>query len=92
MWSEFLPVCQAQGRVSFPRPGVNSPRHPKLYFASSLRDHLLASVWGDSHYVDSHAVDVYVRRLREKIDDPENLRYLRTVRSAGYRFDVPRQP
>ena len=37
------------------------------------------------------ARDVYVRRLREKIEpDPENPRYLRTVRGAGYRFEPPR--
>jgi two-component system phosphate regulon response regulator PhoB len=32
-----------------------------------------------------------VRKLREKIErDPENPRYLRTVRGAGYRFEVPK--
>jgi two-component system phosphate regulon response regulator PhoB len=36
-------------------------------------------------------VDVYIRRLREKIeDDPENPRYLKTLRGAGYRFEVPK--
>jgi len=34
---------------------------------------------------------VYVRRIREKIEpDPENPRYLTTVRGAGYRFEVTR--
>jgi two-component system phosphate regulon response regulator PhoB len=32
-----------------------------------------------------------VRRIREKIEpDPENPRYLKTVRGAGYRFEVAR--
>jgi DNA-binding response OmpR family regulator len=32
-----------------------------------------------------------VRRIREKIEnDPESPRYLKTVRGAGYRFEVPR--
>jgi two-component system phosphate regulon response regulator PhoB len=36
-------------------------------------------------------VDVYVRRIREKIEvDPENPRYLQTVRGAGYRFELPK--
>jgi two-component system phosphate regulon response regulator PhoB len=36
-------------------------------------------------------VDVYVRRIREKIEvDPENPRYLKTVRGAGYRFELPK--
>ena len=31
------------------------------------------------------------RRIREKIEpDPEDPRYLMTVRGAGYRFEVPR--
>jgi DNA-binding response OmpR family regulator len=36
-------------------------------------------------------VDVYVRRIREKIEaDPETPRYLKTMRGAGYRFDLPK--
>jgi DNA-binding response OmpR family regulator len=34
-------------------------------------------------------VDVYVRRLREKIEsDPENPLHLKTVRGAGYLFET----
>ena len=55
------------------------------------RDHLLDAVWGDARFVTPRSVDVYVRRIREKIEtDPENPRYLKTVRGAGYRFEVPR--
>jgi two-component system phosphate regulon response regulator PhoB len=55
------------------------------------RDQLLDAVWRDTHYVTPRSVDVYVRRIREKIEpDPENPRYLRTVRGAGYRFEVPK--
>ncbi len=55
------------------------------------RDQLLDSVWRDTAYVTPRSVDVYVRRIREKIEpDPENPRYLKTVRGAGYRFEVPR--
>jgi DNA-binding response OmpR family regulator len=66
------------------------------YFARHLgrvftRDQLLDSVWRDTSYVTPRSVDVYVRRIREKIEsDPENPRYLRTVRGAGYRFEVPK--
>ena len=53
------------------------------------RDQLLDAVWQESRYVTDRSVDVYVRRIRGKIeDDPENPRYLRTVRGAGYRFDA----
>ncbi len=66
------------------------------YFARHLgrvfsRDHLLDSVWRDTSYVTPRSVDVYVRRIREKIEpDPENPRYLKTVRGAGYRFESPK--
>jgi DNA-binding response OmpR family regulator len=55
------------------------------------RDQLLDSVWRDTAFVTPRSVDVYVRRIREKIEpDPENPRYLKTVRGAGYRFEAPR--
>lgn len=63
-------------------------RHPGRVFS---RDHLLDAVWGDARFVTPRSVDVYVRRIREKIEiDPENPRYLKTVRGAGYRFEMPR--
>lgn len=55
------------------------------------RDQLLDSIWRDGGYVTPRSVDVYVRRIREKIErDPENPRYLKTVRGTGYRFDSHR--
>lgn len=55
------------------------------------RDQLLDSVWRDTAFVTPRSVDVYVRRIREKIEpDPETPRYLRTVRGAGYRFEAPK--
>jgi two-component system phosphate regulon response regulator PhoB len=55
------------------------------------RDQLLDSVWRDTSYVTPRSVDVYVRRIREKIEpDPESPRYLKTVRGAGYRFEAPK--
>jgi len=55
------------------------------------REQLLESVWGEQRYVTPRTVDVHVRRLREQIEEqPENPRYLTTVRGFGYRFeDVP---
>jgi DNA-binding response OmpR family regulator len=53
------------------------------------RDQLLDAVWQEARYVTDRSVDVYVRRLRGKIEqDPDKPRYLRTVRGAGYRFDA----
>ena len=52
------------------------------------RDQLLEAVWGESRYVTPRTVDVHVRRLREQIEEqPENPRYLTTVRGFGYRFE-----
>lgn len=63
-------------------------RHPGRVFS---RDHLLDAVWGDARFVTPRSVDVYVRRIREKIEsDPENPRFLKTVRGAGYRFEIPK--
>ncbi|MFB3815706.1 MAG: winged helix-turn-helix domain-containing protein [Terriglobales bacterium] len=63
-------------------------RHPGRVFT---RDQLLDAVWRDTAFVTPRSVDVYVRRLREKIErDPEQPLYLRTVRGAGYRFEVPK--
>ena len=59
-------------------------RHPGRVFT---RDHLLDSVWRDTSYVTPRSVDVYVRRIREKIEpDPENPRYIHNDRGFGYRF------
>lgn len=64
-------------------------RHPGRVFS---RDHLLDAVWGDARFVTPRSVDVYVRRIREKIEqDPESPRYLITMRGAGYRFELPKK-
>jgi two-component system phosphate regulon response regulator PhoB len=63
-------------------------RHPGRVFS---RDHLLDAVWGDARFVTPRSVDVYVRRIREKIEeDAESPRYLKTMRGAGYRFEIPK--
>lgn len=62
--------------------------HPGRVFT---RDQVLDAVWRDMAFVTPRSVDVYIRRLREKIEqDPENPRYLKTVRGAGYKFEAPR--
>ena len=62
-------------------------RSPGLVFS---RDRLLEAVWGNSKFVSRRSVDVYVSKLREKIEaDPENPEYLVTVRGAGYKMILP---
>jgi DNA-binding response OmpR family regulator len=54
------------------------------------REQLLEEVWGQQHYVSPRTVDVHVRRLRERIEEqPDEPRFLTTVRGFGYRFEAP---
>lgn len=53
------------------------------------REQLLNEVWGEQHFVTPRTVDVHVRRLREHIESqPEDPKYLVTVRGFGYRFET----
>jgi len=55
------------------------------------RDQLLDAVWKETPFVTPRSIDVYVRRLREKIErDAKRPQYLKTVRGIGYRFEFPR--
>ena len=50
---------------------------------------LIASrVWDMNFDSDTNVVDVAVRRLRAKIDDPFQLKLIHSVRGIGYRFDT----
>jgi len=66
-----------------------------LYFLAArpnrvfTRDQLLDGVWGTERFVTPRSVDVYVRRLREKIEaDPQHPAYMKTIRGAGYLFET----
>lgn len=49
------------------------------------REQLLKEVWGFDSEVETNVVDVYIRYLRNKIDDPESkASYIQTVRGTGY--------
>jgi two-component system phosphate regulon response regulator PhoB len=55
------------------------------------RDQLLGAVWKESSFVTPRSIDVFVRRLREKIEkDARHPSYLKTMRGVGYRFEAPR--
>ena len=55
------------------------------------RDQLLDAVWKEGSFVTPRSIDVFVRRLREKIEhDPRHPRYLKTLRGIGYRFEATR--
>ena len=50
------------------------------------RDELLNHVWGYEFAGDTNIVDVYIRYLRQKIDDRFDIKTIHTIRSVGYMF------
>lgn len=58
-------------------------REPSRVFS---RSEIAESVWNYDSYHHSNVVDVYIRNLRRKIDDPYEPKLIHTVRGAGYRL------
>ena len=50
------------------------------------RTEIAESVWNYDVDNQSNVVDVYIRNLRRKIDDPFDMKLIHTVRGAGYRL------
>ena len=48
------------------------------------RDELLNEVWGYDYIGQTNTVDVFVRALRNKLDDDQHPRLIQTVRGVGY--------
>ena len=48
------------------------------------RETLLSNVWGYDYMGETNVVDVYIRYLRQKIDEAYQLKTLHTVRGVGY--------
>lgn len=55
------------------------------------REKILADIWDvNEDYVNDNTLTVYVKRIREKIeDDPNHPLIITTVRGMGYKVDVP---
>ena len=49
---------------------------------------LLGGVWDDDFDGDANIVEVYIRHLRRKVDEPFGRRSIETVRGAGYRLSA----
>jgi DNA-binding response OmpR family regulator len=59
-------------------------RRPGVVFS---RDQLLDAVWRDGRAVTDRTIDVFILRLRQKIErDPSNPELILSVRGFGYRF------
>jgi two-component system response regulator ArlR len=53
------------------------------------RDKILDYVWGYEYMGDTNITDVYIRYLRNKIDQKFNVSFIHTVRGVGYIFKEP---
>src|SRR5271154_4418820 len=52
------------------------------------REQLLDAVWGHDRAVTDRTVDVYILRLRQKIEVDESMVFIRSVRGFGYSFNM----
>lgn len=59
-------------------------RHPGRVFS---RERILNTVWGYSEDPLTNVVDVYIRRLRAKLDEGREQPLIQTVRGLGYKID-----
>ncbi len=84
-------------QVTLPHPpGVVSLTHTEMKVLLVLaqhaghaisRENLMETVWGESYIGESNIVDVYIRRLRRKIEpDPSNPSIIQSARGVGYRL------
>lgn len=53
------------------------------------RTYIAEQVWDMNFDFDSNVVDVHIRRLRAKVDDPFSRRLIQTVRGVGYVLEEP---
>lgn len=53
------------------------------------RAQIASQVWHMNFDSDTNVVDVAIRRLRAKVDDPYPLKLIHTVRGMGYTLEVP---
>jgi DNA-binding response OmpR family regulator len=60
--------------------------HPNMVITRTM---LEENAWDYEYDSMSNIIDVYIRRLRRKIDGDENDSLIQTVRGAGYRLKTP---
>jgi DNA-binding response OmpR family regulator len=53
------------------------------------RADITAHVWDENHDPSSNTLEVFINRVRKKIDDPGAPSYIQTRRGAGYLLDAP---
>ncbi len=53
------------------------------------REMVVSHLWDYDQMIASNVVDVHIRRLRRKVDDPYDIKLIETIRGAGYRLRAP---
>jgi DNA-binding response OmpR family regulator len=61
-------------------------RNPNRLITRQMAENHL---WSYDATVTSNVVDVYIRRLRRKVDDPFDVKLIETIRGSGYRLRRP---
>jgi heavy metal response regulator len=60
-------------------------RHPNQVLTRTM---IAEHVWNFDFDTGTNVIDVHIRYLRRKIDDPYDLKLIQTVRGAGYRISA----
>lgn len=51
-------------------------------------DMIFESLWGEKYYsANSNSIMVHIRHIREKMDDADNPKYIKTIWGVGYKID-----
>ena len=81
-------LFRGEERVALSTRAYEVLRHLARNAGTALTsDRIYSEVWG-TEYGDSTSVAVYIRRIRQIIEnDPQNPRYIQTIHGRGYRFD-----
>lgn len=61
-------------------------RNPNRLITRQMAENHL---WSYDAIISSNVVDVYIRRLRRKLDDPFEVKLIETIRGSGYRLRRP---
>ena len=94
--SQSIEIDAVGLRVNLPgrRPVALTPTEMKVLVQLAQRpgetverEEVMANVWGDAYIGESNIVDVYVRRLRRKLErDPAHPELIHSARGVGYKF------
>ena len=88
-------VTKADGKTSDLTPTESQLLHCLMRNAGKIltREVLIAHAWNDTQGREAGQVDVYIRRLRLKVEeDPSEPRLIQTIWGLGYKFEASGQP